>query len=161
MKIGQGWDLHQLIEKRPLIIGGVTIPSLKGEKAHSDGDVLIHAIIDSILGATCQGDIGTHFPDNDPKYKNVDSQELLKRTLELKPINIINIDCTIILQTPKLKDYIIPIRENLARIMSLDINQISVKAKTAEHVLGEVGTGDAIIAQVAILLEELENHYYL
>lgn len=157
MRIGQGFDLHKLGENRDLIIGGVKIPSNKGEIAHSDGDVLIHAIIDAILGASGSSDIGTHFPDTDPKYKNISSEDLLIETLNMFPVEIINIDCTIILQTPKLKDYITIIRENLAVLMGIDKNRITVKAKTSEKILGELGNGDAIIAQCVVLLEEVKD----
>ncbi|MGD1821987.1 MAG: 2-C-methyl-D-erythritol 2,4-cyclodiphosphate synthase [Pleomorphochaeta sp.] len=154
MRIGQGFDLHRLGENRDLIIGGVKVPNNKGEIAHSDGDVLIHAIIDAILGANGAPDIGTLFPDNDPKYKNINSEKLLLETLNKYPVEIINLDSTIILQTPKLKDYIPQIKDNLAKILSIDSSRIAVKAKTSEKILGEVGTGDAIIAQCVILLEE-------
>ena len=148
MRIGSGWDIHALVPNRNLIIGGVHIPHEKGESGHSDGDVLIHAIIDAILGALAKGDIGSHFPDTDPAYKNADSQELLKHVLEqeLKPYSITNLDNTIILQRPKLREHIDAIRLNLAKIMNLTIEQVSVKAKTAEGMLNEEGTGDAIIA---------------
>lgn len=153
MRIGQGFDLHRLAEGRPLIIGGVTIPSEKGEVAHSDGDVLIHAIIDAILGAKALGDIGTYFPPSEDKWKDIDSTILLEKTLELADVKLINLDCTIILQRPKLGPHIQKIRETLASLLSTDISNISVKAKTAEHILGELGSGDAIIAEVSILVE--------
>lgn len=154
MRIGSGWDIHALVPNRALTLGGVHIPHDKGEAGHSDGDVLIHAIIDAILGALAKGDIGSHFPDTDPAYKDADSQELLKQVLkhELKPYSITNIDTTIILQRPKLREHIDAIRENLAKIMNLKIEQVSVKAKTAEGMLNEVGSGDAIIAEATVLL---------
>ncbi|HKL57298.1 MAG TPA: 2-C-methyl-D-erythritol 2,4-cyclodiphosphate synthase [Sphaerochaeta sp.] len=154
MRIGSGWDIHALVPGRPLMIGGIHIPHDKGEAGHSDGDVLIHAIIDAILGALAKGDIGSHFPDTDPAYKDADSQELLKQVIqqELQPYSITNIDTTIILQRPKLRVYIDGIRENLAKLMNLNLNQVSVKAKTAEGMLNEVGSGDAIIAEATILL---------
>ncbi|HKM08158.1 MAG TPA: 2-C-methyl-D-erythritol 2,4-cyclodiphosphate synthase [Sphaerochaeta sp.] len=156
MRIGSGWDIHALVSGRPLIIGGVHIPHDKGESGHSDGDVLIHAIIDAILGALAKGDIGSHFPDTDPAYKNADSQELLRHVLgkELPPYSITNLDTTIILQRPKLREHIDVIRENLAKILSIQVEQISVKAKTAEGMLNEVGRGDAIIAQATVLLSQ-------
>ena len=157
MRIGQGFDLHKLGNNRDLIIGGIKIPNDKGEIAHSDGDVLIHAIIDSILGACGAPDIGTLFDDKDPKYKNINSQELLSQTLSLYPIEIINLDCTIILQTPKLIEYIPKIKKNLSNILAIDISKISIKAKTSERILGELGTGDAIIAQNIILIEEAKD----
>lgn len=154
MRIGSGWDIHALVPGRPLIIGGVHIPHDKGESGHSDGDVLIHAIIDAILGALAKGDIGSHFPDTDPTYKNADSQELLRHVLgqELPPYSITNLDTTIILQRPKLREHIDVIRENLAKILNIQVEQVSVKAKTAEGMLNEVGRGDAIIAQATVLI---------
>ncbi|MCK9548776.1 MAG: 2-C-methyl-D-erythritol 2,4-cyclodiphosphate synthase [Sphaerochaeta sp.] len=155
IRIGSGWDLHRLVPSgKPLIIGGIEIPSKKGPLAHSDGDVLIHALIDALLGALAKGDIGSHFPDTDPAYKDIDSMELLKSVLqqELPPYTIINVDATIILQVPKLRAHIDAIRENLSKNLSLPIEYISIKAKTAEQALGELGSGDAIIAQVALLI---------
>ncbi|MBI9094162.1 MAG: 2-C-methyl-D-erythritol 2,4-cyclodiphosphate synthase [Sphaerochaeta sp.] len=154
MRIGSGWDIHALVPNRTLIIGGVHIPHDKGEAGHSDGDVLIHAIIDAILGALAKGDIGSHFPDTDPTYKNADSQELLKQILEheLSPYSITNLDTTIILQRPKLREHIDVIRQNLAKIMHLDLEQVSVKAKTSEGMLNEVGSGNAIIAYATVLI---------
>ena len=153
MRIGQGFDLHKLVENRPLIIGGINIPSQKGEEAHSDGDVLIHALIDALLGAKALGDIGTHFPPSDMTYKNMSSVELLRRTLMLSDFDIVNIDINIILQAPKLGPYILDIRKSLAKLLNINIDDISVKAKTAEHILGELGRGDAIIAEVILLLK--------
>ncbi len=154
MRIGTGWDLHRLSTGRKLILGGVVIPSEKGEVAHSDGDVLVHAIIDALLGALAKGDIGSHFPDTDPAYKNVSSISLLKKIIEeeLFHYQIENIDTTIILQQPKLREHIEAIRNNLATVMQLQLNQVSVKAKTAEGILGELGSGDAIIAEAVILI---------
>lgn len=157
MRIGSGWDIHALVPKRRLIIGGIHIPHDKGESGHSDGDVLIHAIIDAILGALAKGDIGTHFPDTDPKYKDVDSQELLRHvvTTILPPHSITNLDTTIILQRPRLREHIDVIRLNLAKIMNIPIEVVSVKAKTAEGMLDEVGSGDAIIAQATVLITHI------
>ncbi len=154
MRIGSGWDIHALVPNRRLILGGVHIPHDKGEAGHSDGDVLIHAILDAILGALAKGDIGSHFPDTDPAYKDADSQKLLKKVLDddLAPYSITNLDTTIILQRPKLREHIDAIRLNLAKVMNLDVEQISVKAKTAEGMLNEVGNGDAIIAQATVLI---------
>lgn len=154
MRIGNGWDIHALVPGRPLILGGVHIPHDKGEAGHSDGDVLIHAVIDAILGALAKGDIGSHFPDTDPSYKGADSQELLNQVITniLPPYSITNLDTTIILQRPKLREHIDAIRENLAKVMRISIDQISVKAKTAEGMLNEVGAGDAIIAEATVLL---------
>ena len=136
-RIGQGSDLHVLIENRDFILGGIKIPYEKGFKAHSDGDVLIHAIIDSLLGALCLDDIGTHFPDNDPKYKNAESTKLLEKTIKLireKEYEINNIDATIHAEAPKLRPYIQQIRQNIAKILQIQENQISIKAKTSEGV---------------------------
>jgi 2-C-methyl-D-erythritol 2,4-cyclodiphosphate synthase len=136
------------------MLGGVVIPSDKGEAAHSDGDVLIHAIIDALLGALSKGDIGSHFPDTDPAFQDADSMMLLKQVLseDLPPYHIENLDTTIILQRPKLRPYIETIRKNLSEAMGLEINQVSVKAKTAEGILGELGSGDAVIAQAVVLI---------
>lgn len=157
MRIGQGFDLHKLGLNRDLIIGGIKIEHDKGEIAHSDGDVLIHAIIDSILGANGAPDIGTLFPDNDPNFKNISSEKLLLETLKLYPIEIINLDCTIILQRPKLMEYIPQIKKNLSTLLAIEDSRISIKAKTSEKILGELGSGDAIIAQCVILIEEIKE----
>lgn len=153
MRIGSGNDIHRLVPGRKLVLGGFTIPSEKGEDGHSDGDVLIHAIIDAIFGATANGDIGSHYPPSDMRYKDISSIELLKDALSISNCNIINLDSTIILQTPKLRPYIDEIRQSLASIMGLQLSQVSVKAKTAEHILGEFGTGDAIFASATILID--------
>ena len=152
MRIGQGYDIHQLGENRDLIIGGVKIEHTLGCIAHSDGDVLIHAIIDAILGSQALGDIGTYFPPSDDKYKNIDSAQLLKETLKIAKCKIINIDSSIILQEPRLGPYIQSIRANLAALLNIEITQISVKAKTAEK-MGPVGQKKAIEALVNILTE--------
>ncbi len=155
MRIGTGWDVHRLVAGRKLILGGVTIPSDKGEEAHSDGDVLIHAIIDALYGALALGDIGSHYPPSDMQWKDADSIMLLKDTLSyLGQYEIVNIDTTIILQTPKLREHIEDIRMSLAAACLIDIDQVSVKAKTAEHILGELGSGDAIEAQAVVLLQK-------
>ncbi len=154
MRIGQGYDVHQLVEGRKLILGGVEIPHLKGLLGHSDADVLVHAIMDAFLGACALGDIGKHFPDNKDEYKNADSIELLKKICELlksKGYEIINIDSTIIAQNPKLAPYIDKMRENIAVACSININQISVKATTEEH-LGFTGQEAGISASAVCLL---------
>jgi len=146
MRIGSGWDLHRLKEGRKLMLGGEHIPFHSGEEAHSDGDVLIHAIIDAILGAAALGDIGTHFSPTDPQYKDISSLILLERTVDLlteSGYKIINLDTTIILQEPKLKPYINTIREKLSEALTMDISRISVKAKTKEKV-DATGEGKAI-----------------
>jgi 2-C-methyl-D-erythritol 2,4-cyclodiphosphate synthase len=152
LRIGEGWDLHQLTEGRALMLGGIKIPSKKGEVAHSDGDVLIHAIIDSILGAFADGDIGSHFPDTDPLYKDCNSVDLLKKVLATHPFNLCNIDCTVTLQTPKLRPFINSIQESLAEALEANLNQISIKAKTAEQI-GPIGEGNAIEARAIVLIE--------
>ncbi len=158
MRVGTGWDIHRLVEQKPLFIGGVHIQSNKGSLAHSDGDVLIHAIIDALLGAASLKDIGYHFPPNDEKYKNIKSTLLLKETLLLlKDYSIVNIDCTIILQQIILKPFIDDIIDSLSAITGIEKSRISVKAKTAEQLLGEVGSGDAIIAQAVVLIEEKDS----
>ena len=151
MRIGFGYDNHRLIEGRPLIIGGINIPSQFGEDAHSDGDVLIHAIIDALLGATANGDIGMHFPPSDERYRNVDSKELLKETLKITNANIVNIDSTVVLEKVKLKPYIEEIRKTLALILNTHIDMISVKAKTHEGV-DSTGKGEAIEAYAVVLI---------
>ncbi len=151
MRIGFGYDNHRLIEGRPLMIGGINIPSQFGEDAHSDGDVLIHAIIDALLGATAKGDIGMNFPPSDERYRNVDSKELLKETLKITNANIVNIDTTVVLEKVKLKPYIEEIRKTLALILNTDIDMISVKAKTHEGV-DSTGKGEAIEAYAVVLI---------
>ena len=154
-RIGQGFDIHKLTEGRKLILGGVEIPYDKGLLGHSDTDCLIHAIIDSIFGALALGDIGSHFPDTDEKYKNADSQKLLKQTIDIMKENggkIVNLDTTIKIQAPKMRPYIDEIRKNLAQIMDLKVEQISVKAKTMEE-MGIVGESKAVICDAVVLLE--------
>ncbi len=155
MRVGTGWDIHRLVEKRALRIGGVTIESKKGSLGHSDGDVLIHALIDALLGACALGDIGSYFPPSDNNYKDIDSTVLLKQVLPfIEHYSIVNVDCTVILEEVRLAPYIIPIRESISTLLGIDISSVSVKAKSSEKMLGEVGTGDAIIAQVVTLVEE-------
>ncbi len=152
MRVGIGNDIHRLKEGRTLVLGGVIIPSDKGEEAFSDGDVLIHAIIDALLGATAKGDIGSLFPDTDDKNKGRSSLELLKETLQHTGARIINLDTIIELEKPKLRPYIDKIRESLSDNLSLDIDRISVKAKTAEG-LGPIGEGLAIKATAVVLID--------
>jgi 2-C-methyl-D-erythritol 2,4-cyclodiphosphate synthase len=154
LRIGQGYDVHRLVENRKLIIGGIEIPYEKGLLGHSDADVLVHAIMDSLLGACALGDIGKHFPDNDSEYKNANSIELLKKVCELVKSNgyeIANIDSTVIAQAPKLSPYIDKMRENIASACNININQVSVKATTEEH-LGFTGKGLGISANAICLL---------
>lgn len=153
-KIGLGYDIHKLAENRDLIIGGIKIPYEKGLLGHSDADVLIHAIIDALLGALNLNDIGTLFPDTDPKYKNADSTILLKNVLKKvdeKGYKIGNIDTNIIAQAPKMMPFISEIKQNLANIMNVDIENISVKAKTKEK-LDAVGEKLAIETNAVVLL---------
>lgn len=155
MRIGQGYDVHKLVKGRKLILGGVLIDYEYGLLGHSDADVLLHAIIDSILGAAALGDIGKHFPDNDMKYKNANSLDLLKQTNDIirkANFKIINIDSTIIAQQPKLQPYINKMRENIANVCNLNINQVSVKATTEEG-LGFTGKKEGIAATAVTLVE--------
>ncbi|MBO5289301.1 MAG: 2-C-methyl-D-erythritol 2,4-cyclodiphosphate synthase [Spirochaetales bacterium] len=154
MLIGNGYDLHRLVTKRDFILGGIKIDYNKGFLAHSDGDVLFHALIDSLLGALALGDIGGHFPDKSPEYKNIDSSILLKKTLELVAQNnarIGNIDINVICQAPKLAPHILSIRENISKITEVPLNRVSVKAKTKEKV-DAVGKGKAVEVFCSVLL---------
>jgi 2-C-methyl-D-erythritol 2,4-cyclodiphosphate synthase len=154
MRIGQGWDVHRIVAGRPLILGGVTVPSEFGLEGHSDADVLSHAITDAILGAIAAGDIGMHFPDTDPRWKGAGSLRFLQHACSLaagQGYRIANVDSTVILERPKLKDFRLAIRQSLATAMELDLAQVSVKFKTAEKV-GPVGEGRSSEAQAAVLL---------
>lgn len=153
-RIGQGSDLHVLVEKRDFILGGVKISHTVGFKAHSDGDVLIHAIIDALFGALCLEDIGAHFPDNDPKYKNADSRDLLREAVSIireKGWEINNLDTTIHAEAPKLRPHIDEIRKSLADILKIDVEKVSVKAKTSEGV-DAVGERLAVRTDCIVLL---------
>ena len=152
MRVGIGNDIHRLEKGRKLIIGGVIIPSDKGEEAHSDGDVLIHAIIDAVLGATAMGDIGALFPDDEVFTENMDSTIMLREVLQKTKCRIVNLDSTVHIEAPKLRPHIDAIRDNLSKIMNIPISAVSVKAKTAEG-LGPVGEGLAIASDAVILLE--------
>ncbi|MDZ4993067.1 2-C-methyl-D-erythritol 2,4-cyclodiphosphate synthase [Clostridium perfringens] len=154
MRIGMGYDVHKLVENRDLILGGVKIPYEKGLLGHSDADVLLHAIMDSLLGAAALGDIGKHFPDTDPKYKGANSIKLLEFVGELICKNnykISNIDATIIAQKPKMAPHIATMRENIAKALNINIDQINVKATTEEG-LGFTGSGEGISSQSICLL---------
>lgn len=145
-RFGMGYDVHQLVENRKLIIGGVDIPYEKGLLGHSDADVLLHAISDALLGAAALGDIGKHFPDTDPRYKGADSLKLLEEVgnlLAAKGYVVSNVDATIVAQKPKMLPHIPQMRENIARVLRVDIDQINVKATTEEH-LGFTGSGQGI-----------------
>ncbi|HWE52714.1 MAG TPA: 2-C-methyl-D-erythritol 2,4-cyclodiphosphate synthase [Bryobacteraceae bacterium] len=157
-RIGQGWDVHRIAVGRPLILGGITIPADFGLDGHSDADVLAHAITDAILGAIAAGDIGMHFPDTDPRWKGSDSLQFLKHVCGLAAqagYQIVNVDSTVIMERPKLKDYRLQIRESLATAMELDVAQVSVKFKTAERV-GPVGEGLSAESQAVVLLAARE-----
>jgi len=157
MRIGIGYDIHRLVENRDLILGGVKIPYELGLLGHSDADVLVHAIIDSMLGALALRDIGYHFPDTDERFKNADSLKLLAQTNKLvqkEGYKIVNIDSNIICQKPKLMNYIEQMRENIANVLSIELNQISIKAKTNEK-MDSIGNGAAIVANAIVLLNKL------
>ena len=154
IRAGHGYDVHKLVEGRKLILGGVDIPWEKGLLGHSDADVLTHAVMDSLLGAAAMGDIGKHFPDNDPKYLGADSVELLRhvvKSIEKEGYSISNIDATIIAQQPKLKDYVPQMRQNLADACKIDISQVNVKATTEEK-LGFTGSGEGMSAHSVCIL---------
>ncbi|MFI3266081.1 MAG: 2-C-methyl-D-erythritol 2,4-cyclodiphosphate synthase [Rikenellaceae bacterium] len=157
IKIGHGYDVHALAEGLELVLGGVKVPHTKGCVAHSDGDVLIHAICDALLGAAALGDIGLHFPDNSNEFKGIDSTILLERTVALiaeHGYKIINIDSTLCLQKPKVQSFITPMRERLAGVMGLDVSCVSVKATTTEK-LGFVGTEQGVEAHAVVLIAKV------
>lgn len=154
-RIGQGFDIHPLIEGRPFMLGGIQLESEVGPDGHSDGDVILHALTDALLGATGLGDIGEWFPPSDEKFKNAKSSDLLLTVYQRIQENgylIENIDITVILETPKLGEYKNKIRSNLSKLLAIELNQVSVKAKTAEKMLGELGQGQAVTAMVVCLL---------
>ena len=156
IRIGHGYDVHAFSENRKCIIGGVTIPYEKGLLGHSDADVLLHAISDSLLGAAALGDIGKHFPDTDPEFKGADSLILLEKVNELLEKNgykVVNVDATVIAQAPKLAPYIIEMRENIAKALKTDVDFISVKA-TTEEILGFTGRKEGISAHSVCLIEK-------
>jgi 2-C-methyl-D-erythritol 2,4-cyclodiphosphate synthase len=156
-RIGQGFDVHQLTENRPLIIGGITIPYELGLLGHSDADVLLHTVADACLGAIGEGDIGRHFPDTDPNFKDADSAKLMEHVWEMvkdKGYRLVNIDCTIIAQKPKMAPYIPQMRERIAELLEATVDQVNVKATTTEK-LGFTGRGEGIASQVAVLLQKV------
>lgn len=160
MRIGMGYDVHRLVENRKLIIGGVEIPYEKGLLGHSDADVLLHAIMDALLGAASLGDIGKHFPDTDPEYEGVSSIRLLEhvgRLLDEKGYVIENIDATIVAQRPKMRPYIEQMRENIATALRIETDQVNVKATTEEG-LGFTGTGEGISSQAVCAVEKYTNY---
>lgn len=155
-RIGQGFDVHQLAEGRPLIIGGVTIPYESGLLGHSDADVLLHAVADACVGAIGAGDIGSHFPDTDPAFKNADSAKLLEHIWNLvkeQGYELVNADCTIIAQRPKMAPYIEQMKERIAELLEVEPPQVNVKATTTEK-LGFTGREEGIAAQAVILLQK-------
>ena len=154
IRIGSGIDFHQLVEGRDLWIGGIKIPHTKGALGHSDADVLLHAICDALLGALSLGDIGTHFPDNDNAYKNIDSKILLKRTYDLitaKGYYIINIDSSLCLEAPKIKPHVQAMQTCIAEILNINVDAISIKATTTEK-MGFVGREEGLVAYATCLL---------
>ncbi len=162
MRVGMGYDVHKLVEGRKLIMGGIDIPYEKGLLGHSDADVLLHAIMDALLGAAALGDIGKHFPDTDDRYKGISSIELLKQVGKLLDENnyiIENIDATIIAQRPKMRTYIDEMRSNIANALGIDIGQVNVKATTEEG-LGFTGSGEGISSQAICSLTTVSNYIY-
>lgn len=160
MRVGMGYDVHRLTEGRDLILGGVKIPYEKGLLGHSDADVLIHAIMDALLGAAALGDIGKHFPDTDPQYKGISSISLLEhvaKLLEEHQYIVENIDATIIAQRPKMLPHIENMRKNIADALKISIEQVNIKATTEEG-LGFTGTGEGISSQAVCLLEKITNY---
>jgi len=154
LRIGEGWDIHALVEGRKLILGGVEIPHTKGLLGHSDADALLHAITDALLGAAALGDIGSHFPDTDAQFKGADSGVLLAeaaRRVRAQGFEIGNVDSTVIAQAPKLAPHIAAMRRRIAQVLGVDVDQVNVKAKTAEK-MGPVGAGDAMEARAVVLL---------
>ncbi len=158
-RIGFGYDVHQLVENRELWIGGVKIPYTKGSLGHSDGDALIHAICDALFGAANLRDIGYHFPDTSQEFKNIDSKILLKKTIKIiydAGYNVVNIDSTVCLQKPKLKDYIEAMKEVLSETMQIPLDCVSVKATTTEN-LGFVGKGEGIAVNAVVLIQKIKH----
>lgn len=159
-RIGQGFDVHQLTEGRPLTIGGITIPYEKGLLGHSDADVLLHTISDACLGAIGEGDIGKHFPDTDPNFKDADSAKLMEHVWSLvkeKGYELVNADCTIIAQKPKMAPYIEQMRAKIAELLEASLDQVNVKATTTEK-LGFTGRGEGIASQAVVLLARVKGH---
>ncbi len=156
MKIGHGFDAHRFEQGRPLILGGVTVPYAQGLVAHSDGDVLIHALCDALIGAAGLGDIGKHFPDSDAEYKNIDSRKLLRdvvNKLRSASLSISNVDVTVIAQRPKLSGYIEQMKINIADDLGVDLSRVNIKATTTEG-LGFEGRGEGISSHAVVLLNE-------
>lgn len=159
MRIGHGYDVHKLVAGRKLILGGVEIPFERGLLGHSDADVLLHALMDALLGAAALGDIGRHFPDTDPAYKGADSRRLLAAVAEKLTVagyRVENVDVTMIAQKPKLKDYIPQMVENIAQTLGIALEAVNVKATTEEH-LGFTGDGSGMSCHAVCLLEKIQN----
>ena len=155
VRIGHGYDVHRLVEGRKLILGGVAIPFARGLEGHSDADVLLHALCDALLGSLSLGDLGIHFPDTDPHYKDIDSLKLLQRVMSMvkeKGFGLGNIDATIIAEQPKISGYIAQMKDAIARVTGIDREQISIKATTTEG-LGFVGRGEGIAVHAVVLVE--------
>ncbi len=154
-RIGIGNDIHKLVEGRPLMLGGVQVASDRGGEGHSDADALLHAVADAVLGALCEGDLGVHFPDSDPQWKDTNSMQLLSRVAWLaheRGLRVVNVDATIMLERPQLRPYVLSMREHIADVLGAELSCVSVKAKTAEG-LDAVGQGLAVSALAAVLLE--------
>ena len=159
LRIGQGFDVHALVDGRRLIIGGVDIPHARGLAGHSDADVLLHAVCDALIGAAGLGDIGSHFPDTDPRYKGADSRVLLREVAGLLTHNgfrVVNVDSTIIAQAPKMAPHIPRMREHIAADLGIDAGSVNVKAKTAER-LGALGREEGIAAEAVVLVERIAH----
>jgi len=157
MRIGIGYDVHRLVDGRKLVLGGVVIPYEKGLLGHSDADTLLHSICDAILGALCEGDIGKHFPDDNPEYKDIPSLELLKEVAQImrsKGFMINNIDSIVVAQRPKINNYVPEIKQNIGNILDIDIDKINIKATTTEG-LGFIGKGEGISAYSVVSLIEI------
>jgi 2-C-methyl-D-erythritol 2,4-cyclodiphosphate synthase len=159
MRIGQGFDVHALVEGRRLVIGGVDIPHERGLLGHSDADVLLHAICDALLGAAALGDIGRHFPDSDPRFKGIDSRELLRHVANLlaeRSYRVVNLDATIVAQAPRMAPHVGRMASNIAADLGLDVGQVNVKATTTEE-LGFTGRREGIAAQAVCLIETIDR----
>lgn len=156
IRTGFGYDSHRLVTGRPFLLGGIEIPHDKGGMGHSDADVLLHAITDALLGAVALGDIGLHFPDTDPKWKDADSRKLLRQVVELlreKGWSVGNMDCTVVLEQPKLRPHVDAMRSSIAALLDVEVDAVSVKASTNEK-MGFVGRGEGVAAYAAVLVEK-------
>jgi 2-C-methyl-D-erythritol 2,4-cyclodiphosphate synthase len=156
-RIGIGHDTHRLAEGRPLVLGGVRVESERGAEGHSDADALAHAVTDAVLGAMCEGDIGVHFPDKDPRWKDADSMQLLARVMWLageRGYRIVNLDATVMLERPRLRPYVEEMRARLAEVLGVGLDRVSVKAKSGEG-LDAVGESRAVTVQAVVLLEKI------